>query len=325
MTAGLTVPTAGAALAAATARLAAAGVPDPAADAGWLLAGLLGIGRAALAASLDRALPAALADRLEDLLARRCRREPLQQVLGWEDFRGLRMRVTRDVLIPRPETEVLVEVALAALPAAGAGVRPRVVDVGTGSGCIAAAIAHERPDALVTALDTSAAALGVAQDNLRALGLAGRVRLVRGDLLEACRPGRLHLVVSNPPYLPRTLLPTLEPEVRDWEPVVALDGGPDGLAVVRRVVAGAAEALRPGGALVLETAGAFQARRVAALLAGTGFTGVRVERDLTGTDRIVSGRRPARRARAASSAGLAGATAASGGRCRKGGQPPLRE
>lgn len=272
----------------AEARLEAAGLPAPRAEAEWLLAGLLGCGRAALGLRLRDGLPAPVAAAFRAAVERRCRREPLQQILGWEEFRGLRLRITPDVLIPRPETEVLVEVALGLGLAGG---RARVVDVGTGSGCVACAIARERPGARVVAVDRCLRALAVARANVEALGLRDRVRLLCADLLDPVVSTGVDLVVANPPYLPSGLLSSLPPEVRDWEPRLALDGGPDGLAVIRRVVLGAARVLRPGGGLALETAGGEQARAVARWLEETGFEAVALTSDLTGVPRIVSARR----------------------------------
>jgi release factor glutamine methyltransferase len=274
-------------LAEAEVRLAGAGVPTPRADAEWLLAGLLGCGRSALW-HLGDGLPAAVQAAFAAALERRCRREPLQRILGWEDFRGLRLRVGAGVLIPRPETEVLVEAALGLLPVTG---RARVVDVGTGSGCVACAIAWERPGYRVLAVDRSPDALSLARANVEALGLGDRVRLVRGDLLEAVGATAVDLVVANPPYLPTGLLASLPPEVRDHEPRLALDGGPDGLAVVRRLVADAARVLAAGGALALETAGGAQAVLVARLAEDAGFVDLALVEDLTGTERIVTARR----------------------------------
>jgi release factor glutamine methyltransferase len=283
-------------LATAAGRLAEAGIDTARVDAEWLLAGTLGVRRGDVWLALDVEPEPAAAARFEAAVARRARREPLQQILGWEEFRGLRLRVTPDVLVPRPETEVLVERALDLLPPPGAA--PLVADVGTGSGCIACAIARERADTWVVALDASLPALAVAAENVRALGLERRVRLVAADLLAALGPARFDLVAANPPYLPTELVAALAPEVREHEPFLALDGGPDGLAAIRAVVDGAARVLVPGGALVLETAGGAQAHAVAGLLAGRGFTGIDVRRDLTGTERIVSARRgpePSRR------------------------------
>lgn len=283
---GAAPPVAAVVLGEAEVRLAAAGVATPRADAEWLLAGLLGCGRSALQLRLQEPLPAGVAAGYERAVARRCRREPLQQILGWEEFRGLRLRVTADVLVPRPETEVLVEAALGLLPAG----RPRVVDVGTGSGCIACSLASERPDCRVVAVDRCPRALAVARANVDALGLAERVHLLCADLLGPVVSRGVDLVVANPPYLPSSLLPSLPPEVRSWEPRLALDGGPDGLAVLRRLVSEAGRVLKPGGGLAVETAGGDQARVVAGLLENRGFVQVVVVRDLTGTGRIVTGR-----------------------------------
>ncbi|HXG02646.1 MAG TPA: peptide chain release factor N(5)-glutamine methyltransferase [Candidatus Binatia bacterium] len=273
----------------AEARLAAAGVSTPRADAEWLLAGLLGCGRSALTARLGDRLPSPVSSAYAAALERRCRREPLQRILGWEEFRGLRLRVTADVLIPRPETEVLVEAALGLLPSRGGA---RVVDVGTGSGCVACAIAWERPACRVLGVDRSPAALAVARANVAALGLADRVGLVCADLLEAVGADGVDLVVANPPYLPTHLLASLPPEVRDHEPRLALDGGPDGLDLIRRLLAGAARVLRPGGGLALETAGGDQAQAVARSLEQAGFRDVALTSDLAGVPRILTARRP---------------------------------
>jgi release factor glutamine methyltransferase len=269
----------------ATAALAAAGVEPARVDAEWLLAGVLDVPRLALHLAPDRALPGDALARYADAVARRARREPLQRVLGWEGFRGLRLRMSPGVLVPRPETETLVAWALELLPAGACA----VLDVGTGSGCIACALAAERTDIRVLATDISPAAAALARRNAAALGLDTRVRVVVGDLLDAVR-GRWDLVVANLPYLPSGLVPTLAPEVARHEPVRALDGGPDGLAAIAPLVEAAPRVLRPGGALALETAGGAQAGRVAALLQARGFAEVGVRRDFPGVDRFVSGR-----------------------------------
>jgi release factor glutamine methyltransferase len=277
-------------LAAAIETLAAAGVPTPRVDAEWLLAAVLGVGRLEAQLELDRAFPEPLAARFGAAVGRRANREPLQRILGGGAFRGLTVRLTDDVLVPRPETELLVEWALELLPAARDGLRPLAVDLGTGSGCIACALAAERTDLDVLALDVSPAAAAVARANVVALGLARRVRVVAGDLLAAVRVDvRLDLVVSNPPYLPSALVPELEPEVSRYDPRGALDGGADGLGVIRKLVAAARRALRPAGALVLETAGGRQAAAAADLLAAAGFDGVAVRADLAGVERFVAG------------------------------------
>jgi len=276
-------------LAAATTVLEAAGVASPRIDAEWLLAGLLGVGRVAVRLDPAGALPALLAARYADAVRRRARREPLQRILGWEEFRGLRVRLTDAVLVPRPETEALVEWALALLPARG-GRRLRAVDLGTGSGCIACALAAERPDLDVVAIDVSPAAAAVARENAIALGLAARIRVVAADLLDGVRDLGADLIVSNPPYLPTGLVPELPPEVRTHEPVVALDGGADGLTLIRRIAAIAHRALRVSGVLVVETAGGAQATAAAALLRTADFAQVAVRADLAGVDRFVAGR-----------------------------------
>jgi release factor glutamine methyltransferase len=274
---------------AATMTLEAAGVPSARVDAEWLLAGLLGLGRAGARMDLARVVPAALAARYADAVRRRARREPLQRILGWEEFRGLRLRLTEAVLVPRPETEMLVEWALALLPRPG-GRRLRAIDLGTGSGCIACALAAERADLDVLAVDVSAEAAVVARDNARALGLASRIRVAAADVLHGIRDLSADLIVSNPPYLPTALVPELPPEVRTHEPTMALDGGDDGLALIRRIVGLARGTLRPSGALVIETAGGDQARAAAALLRTAELTQVAIRADLAGVDRFVAAR-----------------------------------
>jgi release factor glutamine methyltransferase len=197
-------------LEAATVRLAAAGIDTPRVDAEWLMAGLLGARRGDLGLLLGQAPEAGLCTRYEAAIARREHREPLQRILGWEGFRGLRLHLSPDVLVPRPETEVLVDLVLGLLPAPLAGRHPVVVDVGTGSGCIACALAAERPDVDVIATDSAVDALPVARDNARRLKLS-RIRPLAGDLVAAIGPGTVDLVVSNPPYLPSLLLSTLAP------------------------------------------------------------------------------------------------------------------
>ena len=272
-------------LAAATATLARAGVDSPRADAEWLLAGLLGVGRATLALDLDRGLDVQTARRYAAAVRRRAGREPLQRILGWEGFRGLRLRVTPDVLIPRPETETLVEWALELMPA------PRLaIDVGTGSGCIACAIAAERRAARVVAIESSPAAAAVARENVLALGLGDRIGVVVADLLMPIGAAAADLVVANLPYIPTSTLATLAPEVARHEPRAALDGGADGLTLIRRLIAATADRLAPGGVLVVETAGGTQTPVVAELMRTAGFTGVATRPDLPGVERFVAGR-----------------------------------
>jgi len=275
-----------AALRDAVAVLHDAGIETARNDAEWLFADALGVGRAELQVLLDEPLSPRTTQTLTAAVRRRARGEPLQHILGWESFRGLRLRVTRDVLVPRPETELLVERVLALLPASA----PAVVDVGTGSGNIACAIAAERPDARVVAVDLSLAAVFAARENVARLGLAARVRVAAGDLLGCLRKASADLVVSNPPYLPRGALRGLPREVRDHDPWLAIDGGEDGLDVVRRLVRDAPRVLREHGALVMETGGGDHARAARELMGAAGLVALDVRTDLTGIPRFVSGR-----------------------------------
>ena len=278
------------ALDAATATLAAAGIATPRVDAEWLLAAVLGEGRFAAQLDPDRTPDSPLAAAYRAAVGRRARREPLQRILGWEGFRGLRIRLTDDVLVPRPETELLAEWALELLPRPAPGRGRLAVDVGAGSGCIACALAAERPDLDVVATDVSPAAATVARGNAAALGLGARVRVLVADLLEGVGAARADLVVSNPPYGSSAFLAGLEVEVSRHEPRAAIDGGSDGLALIRRLVVAAPARLRASGALVLETAGAVQAGDAARLMRAAGFAGVATRADLTGVERFVAGR-----------------------------------
>ena len=271
-------------------RLETAGLPTARQDAEWLLASVLGVERFALYVEPARPVPRAGVDRYRDLLDRRAAHEPLQYLLGFEDFRNLRIRVTPDVLIPRPETEELVGWAieiLSPLPWAG------VADVGTGSGAIACALAVAVPQLEVLAVDRSLAALIVAAENVRAHGLSGRVRLLAGDLLAplGSLQGGLDMVGANPPYIPRALIDSLPREVACFEPRLALDGGPDGLRILRRLIAGAPALLRPGGWLLMEI-GEDQAGALASLMAAEGFSDISARYDLRGVERFIAGRMP---------------------------------
>lgn len=274
---------------AATAALEAAGVAEARVDAEWLLAGLMGLGRARLRMDLTGAVSAALAERYADAVRRRAGREPLQRILGWEEFRGLRLQLTDAVLVPRPETEALVEWALELLPPPGDR-RLLAIDLGTGSGCIACALAAERADVDVLALDVCPAAAAVARENVRVLGLAARISVVVTDLLQGVRDLGADLIVSNPPYLPTDLVPELLPEVHRHEPSLALDGGVDGLALIRRIAVEARRVLRPSGVLVVETAGDVQATAAATLLRTEDFLQVEARPDLARVTRFVAGR-----------------------------------
>jgi len=267
------------ALRSVTGRLAAAGCETPRVDAELLLAHVLGTTRSGVHADRRRELGREEAAELEQLVARRERREPLAYVLGEWGFRRLTLAVDSRVLVPRPETEIVVERCLARLSGRPA---PRVLDVGTGSGAIALAIADEHRGAVVTGTDASAGALEVARTNAARTGLD--VGLVEHDFFTGLPEGPWDLVVSNPPYVRSGDVGSLQPEVRDWEPRTALlaEGATEAVAE------GALAVLRPGGALVLETADG-DAGRVAALLRALGYADVTVTPDLTGTDRVVEG------------------------------------
>ncbi len=259
-----------------------AGVPSPRVDAELLVADVLGVSRSELYAS-GRPLGAAELGRLRLLVSRRRAREPLAYVLGEWGFRRLVLAVDARALVPRPETEVLVERCLAHLRGLEA---PRVLDVGTGSGAIALAIADEHAAARVVAVDSSEAALALAHENLARSGLDARVELRRADLLDGVA-GPFDLVVSNPPYVPASEYDTLQPEIRLYEPYEAVVGD----RVWERVARQARDVLAAGGHLVLEC-GDGQAAEVAGGLAALGYEGVLCTPDLAGRDRVVEARCP---------------------------------
>jgi release factor glutamine methyltransferase len=264
-------------LAGARRRLAAAGCDTPRLDAELLLAAVLGADRAALLMECNAGLAPGPAARFEALIARRADREPVAYILGRRGFRHLEIEVDPRVLVPRPETELLVEAALALPPGA------RVLDVGTGSGAVALALKHERPDLVVTGSDVSAEALAVAQANARRLELEVDFRL--GDLLEGAGE-RIDAVVANLPYVPERELGALAPEIVRHEPALALAAGPAGLELIRRLLVQASAI--PWIALEV---GAGQADRVGGLMDRAGFSRRRVLRDLAGIERVVVGRR----------------------------------
>ena len=259
--------------------LARKGVPSPRVDAEHLIGKALGLTRLELYLHYDRPLDEAELAEIRELVKRRGGREPLAYILGEWGFRRLTLRVDERALIPRPETEVVVERCLALL----AGVEtPAVLDVGTGTGAIALAIADELPGSRVTAIDASADALALARENAERTGL--RVEFLQHDLLEGLPRGPYDLVVSNPPYVEPDELTGLEPEVREWEPREALVGH----RMTEGVARGAQAVLEPGGWLVLEV-GDGTAEVISELLATLGFGAVAATRDLAGRDRVVEG------------------------------------
>lgn len=258
------------------------GVPSPRVDAEYLLAKALGLSRLELYTQYDRPLTEQELAAARSLLERRGRREPLAYVLrGW-DFRRLALKVDRRALIPRFETEVVVERCLALLADAP---EPHVLDVGTGSGAIALAIADEHPNAVLTAIDLSEDALALARENAELTRLAAKVTFLQQDLAAGLPGGPYDLVVSNPPYVEPEEIGSLEPEVRDWEPREALVGH----GVTETVARGARPVLRPGGWLVLEVADG-SAETVSELIASLGFRDVGRTEDLAGRERVVEGR-----------------------------------
>ena len=260
-------------------RLEAAGCESPRLDAELLVAHVLGMSRAGLYGESRLALSDEERAELEQLVVRRERREPLAYVLGEWGFRRLTLTVDRRVLVPRPETEIVVERCLALVSGLD---EPRILDVGTGSGAIALAIADEHPGAQVMGIDASEDALAVARENAERTGLP--VELVRSDLFDGLPEGPWDLVVSNPPYVRPGEIESLEPEVRDWEPRAALVGKGATEAVARS----ARGVLRVGGALVLEVADG-SAPAVAALLRELGYREVSATPDLAGRDRVIEG------------------------------------
>jgi len=267
---------------ATAAGLDADGVLTARIDAELLVAHVLGLSRSDLVVERHRELSRAEQERVAELAARRAAREPLQYIVGEWGFRRLTLTVDERALIPRPETETVVARCLALLRDLDA---PLVLDVGTGSGAIALAIADEHAGARVTGVDVSEDALSLARENAARTGLV--VDFHRHDMLAGLPGDPWDLVVSNPPYVRPEEATGLAPEVVDWEPHVALFGGGHTETLVRA----AADALTPGGALVLESYDE-RARAVAELLAQEGFTEIVVTRDIAGRDRVVEGRRP---------------------------------
>jgi len=251
------------------------GSSNPRLDAEILLAYALGIRRIDLYLSPERPLSLPELDRARELVRRRGNGEPSAYLVGRREFHGLSFEVTPAVLIPRPETEAVVDAALEVLARASA-MRPVVADVGTGSGAIACALATGCPASRVMATDISSEALAVAQQNVDRLGLGERVSLYLGDLLTPLPQGvPLDLVVSNPPYVATGVDDGLSPDVAQWEPWLALDGGPDGMQVTARLIVEARDRLRPGGSLVFEVGSIAQRERAEALLrAADGFQDV---------------------------------------------------
>lgn len=252
-----------------------------------MVAGVTGLDAVSELTSERTNLTAAEATALEAMLARRLAREPLQHILGHTWFYGLEILTDRRALIPRPDSECVVEAALERLPE---GRALNLADLGTGTGCLLAALLSQRPMARGVAIEASPEAASLARENFSALGLAARAELFEGSWADWAGWGSVDLVISNPPYIASEVIAGLDPEVRDHDPHAALDGGPDGLAAYRQIIALAAAGLKSGAWLVLES-GFDQRAAITGLLASHGFAEIAAGRDLGGNDRWAAGRK----------------------------------
>jgi release factor glutamine methyltransferase len=278
------VRTLGEVLAASAGYLEEKGSPTPRLDAELLLAHALGVTRVELYTHHDRPLNEPELAAIRELIRRRARREPVAYITGSKGFRRLELQVDDRVLVPRPETELVVDRALVLLAGAEA---PRVLDVGTGSGAIALSVASELPGALVTATDVSDGALEVARSNAERLGID--VEFVHGDLLDGVAGRRFAAILSNPPYITQADLPSADPEVREFEPQLATVAGPDGREIYQRLLGPARDLLEPEGVVVVEC-GEGQAPWIAGEMERLGYRDVAVHTDLADIERVVEGR-----------------------------------
>lgn len=277
--------TIGAARRAIATRLRDGGIDTPELDARILVGHALGLDHTALATADRHHIGAEAKSAIAALVIRRLGGEPVARILGWKEFWSLPLAINAATLVPRPETETIVEAALAVVDAGGSLSRPlRIADLGTGSGALLLALLSELPNAWGIGTDLSSRALAVARDNARRLGLA-RAAFVACDLAQALA-SQFDVVVSNPPYIASGDIAALPPEVRDFDPRLALDGGPDGLACYRAIAAVAPALLAPGGALIVEL-GFDQAAPVAALLAAAGLAPSPPRPDVTGVPRAL--------------------------------------
>ncbi len=264
-----------------------AGIDSADTDARLLIGHALGIDRATMMANGERALTAAETKAIDALAGRRLKREPVARIFGHKEFWSLPLQISDAVLVPRPETETVIEAALDTIIRGGLRLETlRILDIGTGSGALLLALLSELPNALGTGTDISAAALAIARANAERLALASRCTFVECDIA-AGLPGPFDLIVSNPPYVARDDIATLEPEVRDYDPVLALDGGADGLDGYRAIAHEARRLLAPGGRLFVEL-GAGQESAVRALFTEAGLTVGASRNDLAGIPRVLS-------------------------------------
>ncbi len=269
-----------AALRAAVRDLAEAGVADAARDGRILAAAAAGLSREDMLRRLDDALPQRDLRRLAEAVERRRRGEPVSRIVGVREFWGLEFAITPATLDPRPDSETVVEAVLSLTGTPS----PRILDLGTGSGCLLIALLHELPEATGVGTDISPAACEAARANAGRLGVAARAAFVAGNWAEAVRD-RFDVVVSNPPYVPSGRIAGLAPEVREHDPVAGLDGGPDGLDAYRGLAGPAARLLREGGLVAAETDGS-RAREVRSVFADAGLVPLAVRRDLAGRPRV---------------------------------------
>lgn len=277
----------------ASSELAKNKISDAELESEYLLTGLLGVKRHELFLSKDKLLGAAETARFMEFIKRRCEKEPAQYILGEAEFRGLVFKVTRDTLIPRPETELLADEAISVLKCGPA--EPVIFDICTGSGCIAVTVAKELRGCRVYATDISSSALDVAEQNAKRHGVENMVEFLEGDLFEPLSglglEGKAHAILSNPPYIADSDISSLQIEVRDYEPLNALKGGPDGLQFFRRIISDSPTYLAGGGFLLMEM-GYGQARSVADIAEANGsFEKAEVIRDYSGIERIIKLRR----------------------------------
>ncbi len=282
-------------------RLETAGITDAALDARILLEEICHTRLQTLLTDPDRTITGEEEAAYRELLSRRANREPTAMILGKWDFCGLTFALNEETLIPEQDTERLVEVVLERrqemtenagmqdTPSGGEANPLRILDLCTGSGCILLSLLHFIPGSSGLGTDISVRALEAAKANAAALGLEGRAHFARGDMWEPAGEEQFDLIVSNPPYIPTGVIPTLEPEVRCGEPYAALDGGEDGLDFYRIIARRAAEHLRPGGFLFLES-GFDEAQAIQKLLSEQGFEDIRIDQDYGGLDRVVSAR-----------------------------------
>lgn len=266
-----------------------AGLPDAALDARFLLEEVCGTNLQTLLVFPEKKVTEEEVNQYRAFIQRRKDREPTAMILGEWDFMGLTFRLNKSTLIPEQDTEVLVETALEELKRRGLGEAPlRILDLCTGSGCILLSLLHELRNAGGLGTDLSEEALEAARENAVRLGLQERAAFRQGDLWEPVGDERFDLIVSNPPYVPTEVIPTLEPEVRCGEPYAALDGGEDGLVFYRRILKEAAGHLKPSGIIIVES-GFDEAAQIAALMQDQKLRGIRTVKDYGGLDRVVLG------------------------------------